>query len=150
MWYPTKQGKVVSITNQLILKQPWKVSNVQHEQQWTENTTLWHTRYDINTRTTHTIYLNSLSTTGQKIPEHLQDQATNSSFQLTSTDDVQKSITGTQTLYVWILVRWQDPRFLQKATKTQSDQPFKNLRQNWCNRNRSTFGNWSHICNPPL
>ena len=42
--------------------------------------TLWHTRYDINTRTTHTIYLNSLNTTGQKILEHLQDQATNSSF----------------------------------------------------------------------
>ena len=76
----TKQGRVVSITNQLILKQPWKVSNVQQEQQWTKNTTLWHTRYDINTRTTHNIYLNSLSTTGQKILEHLQDQATNSSF----------------------------------------------------------------------
>ena len=80
MWYPTKQGRVVRITNQLILKQPRKVSNVQQEQQWTKNTTLWHTRYDINTRTTHTIYLNSLSTTGQKILEHLQDQATNSSF----------------------------------------------------------------------
>ena len=37
MWYPTKQGRVVSITNQLILKQPWKVSNVQQEQQWTKN-----------------------------------------------------------------------------------------------------------------
>ena len=80
MWYPTKQSRVVSITNQLILKQNWKVSNVQQEQQWTENTTLWHTRYDINTRTTYTIYLNSLSTTGRKILEHLQDQATNSSF----------------------------------------------------------------------
>ena len=80
MWYPTKQGRVVSITNQLILKQPWKVSNVQQEQQWTKNTTLWHTRYDINTRTTDTIYLNSLNTTGQKILEHLQDQATNFSF----------------------------------------------------------------------
>ena len=83
MWYPTKQGTVVSITNQLILKQPWKVNNVQQEQQWTKNTTLWHTRYesyDINTRTTHTINLNSLSTTGQKNLERLQDQATNSSF----------------------------------------------------------------------
>ena len=84
MWYPTEQGRVVSITNQLILKQPWKVSNVQ-EQQWTKNTTLWHTRYDINTRTTHTIYLNSLSTTGQKILEHRQDQATNSSFCILNT-----------------------------------------------------------------
>ena len=47
--YPTKQGRVVRITNQLILKQPWKVSNVQQKQQWIKNTTLWHTRYDINT-----------------------------------------------------------------------------------------------------
>ena len=66
MWYPTKQGRVVRITNQLILKQPRKVSNVQQKQQWTKNTTLWHTRYDINTWTKHTINLNSLSTTGQK------------------------------------------------------------------------------------
>ena len=65
MWYPTKQGRVVSITNQRILKQPWKVSNVQQKQQWTKNTTLWRTRYDINTWTKHTINLNSLSTTGQ-------------------------------------------------------------------------------------
>ena len=80
MWYATKQGRVVRITNQLILKQPRKVSNVQQKQQWTKNTTLWHTRYDINTWTKHTINLNSLSTTGQKILENLQDQATNSSF----------------------------------------------------------------------
>ena len=78
-----------------------------------------HTRYDINNRTTHTIYLNSLSTTGQKILEHLQDHSTNSGFpqfkhkapminpvkgrieiNLTSINDVQKSITGTQTLSV--------------------------------------------------
>ena len=80
MWYPTMQARVVSITNQLILKQPRKVSNVQQKQQWTKNTTLWHTRYGINTRTTHTIYLNFLSTTGQKILEHLQDHSINSSF----------------------------------------------------------------------
>ena len=36
--------------------------------------------YDINTWTKHTINLNSLSTTGQKILENPQDQATNSSF----------------------------------------------------------------------
>ena len=35
-----------------------------------------------------------------------------------------------------MLVRRQDPRSLQKTTKTQSDEPFKNLRQNWCDRNR--------------
>ena len=80
MWYPTKQGRVVRITNQLILKQPRKVSNVQQKQQRTKNTTLWHTRYDINTWTKHTINLNSLSTTGQKILENPQDQAANSSF----------------------------------------------------------------------
>ena len=50
------------------------------KQQWTKNTTLWHTRYDVNTRTTHTIYLNFLSTTEQKILEHLQDHSTNSGF----------------------------------------------------------------------
>ena len=28
------------------------------------------------------------------------------------------------------------PQISPKATKTQRDQPFENLRQNWCNRNR--------------
>ena len=48
-------------------------------------------------------------------------------FHLTSTDKVQKSITGTQILPVRVLVRWQDSRALQKPTKTQRDQPFENL-----------------------
>ena len=77
-------------------------------------------------------YLNSLSTTGQKILEHLQDQATNSSFPQFKHKAPMITLSkaaGTQTLSVWILVRWQDPRSLQKVTKTQSDQPCHSSRQ---------------------
>ena len=124
---------------------------------------MWHTRYKINTRTSHTIYLNSLSTTGQKILERLQDHSTNtrppwltllkaalkSIWTSASSPPLSNSIwpeqtmsrrasqpTGTQILPVWVLVRWQDHRSLQKATKMQRVQPFENFWQNWCNQNR--------------
>ena len=82
MWYPTKQGRVVRITNQLILKQPWKVSNVQQKKKNNGPRTLpcgtpdMTSILELNTPST----FNSLSTTGQKILENFQDQATNSSF----------------------------------------------------------------------
>ena len=123
----------------------------------------------MNNRTTDPIYLDSLSTTGQKnwntfkiIPPTpascnlntrppwltLSKSALKSicmnkhnfttlvQFLLTSTDGIQKSITGTQILPVRVLVRWQKSWAFQKATKMQRDQFLKNLKQNCCIRNR--------------
>ena len=132
MWYPTKQGRVVSITNQLILKQSWKVSNVQQEQQWTNglpcgtpDTTsklehhtpstlplcvrldkkFWNT-FKIKPPTPASRNLNTkppmINPVKGRTEINLDERelSTPVKFQLTSTDDVKKSITGTQSLPV--------------------------------------------------